>query len=140
MSASAAQVVKNWQAAMQSGTTRQKYIDGINAYNGNPMEAAAAAVDDGRYLAGVQRGLAKMTKKLRSASPNSWKANATGPGASNLVTGAQKGLAKVTAAAQTVAAAGAAGQAAARAATGTMEKIAANIRAIQQTHGYQPTV
>lgn len=141
MAASAQQIADRWKTAMQSPTTAQKYRDGINNYTGNPMQAAAAPEALARYAAGTAAAAqpgGKMQMKLNAANPATWKANATGPGAQNLITGAQKGLAKVQAAAPKVAAAGQAAQDAARSATGAMAKIAAALNAIRAAHGYGP--
>lgn len=138
MSATGQSIVDNWKAAMTSGTARNKYVAGINAVTENPMEKAAAAVENGSYMAGVQAAISsgKMVRKLRGASLQNWKANATGPGANNLQSGATKGLAKMQAASQQIAAAGAAGKAAAAQVQGAEAKMLANMRAIKAAWGY----
>lgn len=141
MAKTAQQVVANWQKAMQSPTTAQNYRDGINAYSGNPMQAAATPEALAKYAQGTamasQPG-GKMQTKLMAASVQTWKTNAAGPGAQNLVTGASKGLAKVQAASAKVAQAGADAQAAAKQATGAMAKVAAALNAVRAAHGYGP--
>ena len=139
MAASGQQIVDRWKAAMQSGQTAQKYRDGINGFNGNPMAMAATPQALQKYAsntaAAAQPG-GKMQTKLMAANPATWKANASGPGATNLQTGAMKGLAKVQAASAKVAQAGADGQAAAANATGAVAKMIANMNAIRAAHGY----
>ena len=126
-----------WANAMSGGLAQQKYRDKINAYAGNPMEAAAAAVDSGYWLQRVQASAAKMAKKLRGVSVQTWKANATGPGATNMGTGALKGKAKMAAAESNIIAAGQAAKAAAHAAgTDPMARIRAALSAVKQTWGY----
>lgn len=86
-----------WLASMQSPTTTQNYVNGINGYQGNPMAAAAEAIP--QYLAGVQDAVnsGRMQQKLLAVPVSSWKANATGIGAQRLAQGAQKASAKVQA-------------------------------------------
>lgn len=128
-----------WKSAMQGGIAQQKYRDKINAYAGNPMELAAAAVDSGYWAQRTTAAAGKMAKKLRAVQVGTWKANATGPGAQNMSTGATKGYAKMAAAESTIAAAGAAAKQAAHAAgTDPIARIRAALSAVKQAWGYGP--
>ena len=86
-----------WLAMMQSPTTQQNYVNGIQAYQGNPMAAAADA--EQRYLAGVQDAVnsGRMRDKLLSTPVSTWKTNATTKGAQRLAQGAQAASQKVVA-------------------------------------------
>lgn len=88
----AQQAVSNWVAAMGSPTTSQKYKDGINGFNGNPMALAATPEAMDAYLNGVQRSITsgKRAKSLNDASPATWKNNAINVGAARLASGATK--------------------------------------------------
>lgn len=92
----AQQASANWTGAMGSAQTKQKYIDGINGYSGNPMADAATPQAMQAYADGVQRSIdnGKRLKSLQNASPTLWKSNATSIGASNLQSGAKKGAPK----------------------------------------------
>lgn len=96
MPKTAAQAVANWLSAMGSPTTRQKYIDGINGFNGNPMALAAAPDAMQAYIDGVTRSVTsgKRANALNNASVTDWKNNATSVGAQRLASGAQKSQAK----------------------------------------------
>lgn len=95
----AQQASANWQAAMGSTTTRQKYIDGINGTSVNPMALAASPAAMQSYIEGCQRSIdtGKRAQSLNNSSVATWKTNATTIGANNLVTGAKKGMPKYTA-------------------------------------------
>lgn len=92
----AQQASANWTSSMGSQQTKQKYIDGINSYSGNPMADAATPQAMAAYLDGVQRSIdnGKRLKSLQGANPTLWKSNAVGVGANNLVNGAKKGAPK----------------------------------------------
>ncbi len=92
----AAQAQAKWVAAMQSPTTQQNYINGINAVSVNPMQLAATPEAEARYIAGIQRAVnnGKRAKKLNAADVGMWKQNATSVGAQNLRSGATKGAPK----------------------------------------------
>lgn len=94
----AAQAASKWMASMQSATTQQNYVNGINAVSVNPMQLAATDQAMQSYLQGVQRSVAngKRAKKLQAADVGTWKANATSVGAQNLRSGATKGQPKYT--------------------------------------------
>jgi hypothetical protein len=89
-----ANAAQNWLAAMQSPQTAANYKAGINAVTVNPMALAAQAAP--LYLQNVTQAVndGRYAQALNNASPAVWKANATGPGAQNLTTGAQKGYPK----------------------------------------------
>lgn len=93
---SADQINANWVAAMQSGIAQQKYKDGINRYQGNPMAVAASDASEQKYLAKVQQSVTsgKRNASLMAADPAMWKTNATTIGATGLGTGALKKKAK----------------------------------------------
>lgn len=94
--ATAAQAAAKWKARMTDTTTRQGYIDGINAFQGNPMALAAAPDAQAKYKANTAAAVdnGRMAKKLMAADPGSWKQNATTIGANNLSSGATKGAPK----------------------------------------------
>jgi hypothetical protein len=102
MAKSQDQIVNNWASAMADGRTQQKYKDGINGYNGNPM--AMAATDDAlqRYAASCQNSVSsgRRAAALNAANPATWKTNATTVGAQRLASGGQKGKARYMAAMQ----------------------------------------
>lgn len=142
MAATPQTIVQNWVNAMQSATVQSKYRAAIQNVQTNPMEAAAAAVQSGKYLAGIQRSISegKMIKKLGQASFANWKQITSTTGAANLTSGATKGTSKMTAAANTIAQAGQAAKAAAAAQNSPLAKVQAAIQAIQSAWGYTPTV
>ena len=86
------QINKNWIAAMQSPTTQAKYKDGINRFQGNPMQLASTDTAQQKYLAQVQASVAsgKRAASLLAADPAMWKANALNMGSVGLGTGAVK--------------------------------------------------
>src|SRR5428012_1565 len=90
------QISKNWVAAMQSATTQNKYKDGINRYQGNPMAQAATDAAQQKYLQHVQQSVAngKRSASLMNADPAMWKQNALNLGATGLGTGASKKASK----------------------------------------------
>lgn len=92
----AQQAVGNWQSAMASPQTSQKYKDGINSTNVNPMALAASPEAMQNYLNGVQRSVdsGKRVRALNAASVADWKNNAIQYGATNLANGAKKAQAK----------------------------------------------
>jgi len=94
---SAAQMSANWTKGMQNPTTVQKYKDGINGFQGNPMALAAAPDAEARYLANVQASVSsgKRQQKLNSVPAQRWKDNAVNVGANALATGAVKAKPKV---------------------------------------------
>lgn len=94
------QMADAWAQRMASGDTAKAYKDGIMGYNGNPMAQAAQAVDDGRYLDGVNKAVnsGRMSAALRSANPQSWKDGALNVGMQRLSSGATKGKGKALAA------------------------------------------
>lgn len=99
MAKTAAQMAANYQSAMASGTTRQKYIDGINGYQGNPMADAATPAAMQRYQDGVMASITsgRRARGLQKANPAVWKQNAVQFGAAGLASGAQKAKSKVDA-------------------------------------------
>ena len=92
----AAQAAAKWVAAMQSPTTQQNYVNGINAVTVNPMQLAATPQAEQNYINGIQRAIqsGKRAKKLNAADPAMWKQNAVNIGAANLRSGATKGQPK----------------------------------------------
>lgn len=84
---------------MGSPQTAQKYKDGINGFNGNPMALAATPEAMQAYLDGVQRSIAsgKRANSLNQASAATWKNNAINVGAARLASGATKSQAKYAA-------------------------------------------
>jgi len=92
----AAQINKNWVAAMNAPTTQTKYKDGINRYNGNPMAAAATPEAMQRYTDHVAKSVTsgKRAASLNAADPAMWKQNSLNVGAIGLGTGANKKSAK----------------------------------------------
>lgn len=128
-----------WAAAMGGSIAQQKYKDKINAVTNSPMAAAADAVDSGLFLQRVQAAVAsgKMSKKLRAANFTNWKSITSTVGASNMVSGAQKGKPKMAAAEAQIQQAGAAGKAAAHAAgPDPAARMIANMNAIKHAWGY----
>lgn len=102
MAMSADQIVSSWTTAMGSAQTAQKYKDGINNYQGNPMALAASTDAEQRYIAGVQNSVnsGRRAAALNAASPTVWKTNAVNIGAQRLQSGGQKGKARYQAAMQ----------------------------------------
>jgi len=98
----AATIVNNWVGAMASPMTSQKYVAGINAYQGNPMALAASQEAEQRYIQGVTQSVSsgRRAAALNAASPTVWKQNAVNIGAPRLQSGGQKGKARYTAAMQ----------------------------------------
>src|SRR5690348_14084518 len=92
----AQQATANWLTAMGAATTRQRYIDGINGFTGNPMAMAATPEAMAAYVDGVQRSVdsGRRAAALNAASVADWKNNATNVGAQRLASGAQKAQAK----------------------------------------------
>lgn len=89
--------VKRYQDAMSSGTTKQKYQDGIDRTTDNPMVKAEAAND--LYLQRVQDSVSsgRRSAALLSAPMARWKDNSKKKGADRLSTGAMGALDKVRA-------------------------------------------
>lgn len=102
MALTADQIVTSWTTAMGSATTAQRYKDGINAYNGNPMALAASPDAEQRYINGVTNSVTsgRRAAALNAASPTVWKTNAINIGAQRLQSGGQKGKARYQAAMQ----------------------------------------
>lgn len=86
-----------WLQAMQSATAQSNYEAGINAYQGNPMQAAADA--DQKYLAAIQDAVQSGRRRaaLLAVPAGVWKANAIGKGKQRLSSGAAAALPKVQA-------------------------------------------
>lgn len=95
----AAQMVANWQKGMQNPATVQKYKDGINGTQVNPMALAASATAQQKYLNNTSSAVSsgRMAAKLNSVPMEFWKSQAVNIGANNLTMGANKGLSKATA-------------------------------------------
>jgi hypothetical protein len=138
---SADAALKKWQAAMASGTTRQNYVDGINATTVNPMAEAATPAAMQRYLDNVTLSVTsgRRANKLNQASPAVWKSQAINFGAAKLAASAQKGAVKYQAFAQRNQAVWQQMQEAARGATGALEKIRAALNVQLQAAG-KPTL
>lgn len=92
----AATINKNWVAAMGSSVTQNKYKDGINRYQGNPMAQAATQQSLDKYASKCQASVTsgKRAASLNAADPSLWRTNATTMGAAALGTGATKKSAK----------------------------------------------
>lgn len=86
-----------WLAAMQSPTTTQNYVNGVNATTVNPMALAAEALP--MYLAGVQDAVqsGRMQQRLMATPVSAWKTGATTKGATRLSPGAVAASSKVQA-------------------------------------------
>lgn len=78
-----------WLAALSGSAARQNYVDGINGTTVNPMQLAADA--DQLFLDRVTDSVnsGRRHRALMAASPQKWKENATGKGASRLAEGAK---------------------------------------------------
>lgn len=92
MAKSAQQATNNWKAGMQAPTTAQRYKDGINSYQGNPMQAAASQAD--YWAQQVVNSKQRYIDKLNATPVDRWRTNATTMGATALTTGATKGASK----------------------------------------------
>lgn len=101
MGATAEQAVKRYLDAAQSGVSRQKYIDGINATTVNPM--AEAAKQEELYLRNVTESVrsGRRAAKLNSVPVSRWKDGAIKKGADRLASGALSAADKVRAHFQT---------------------------------------
>jgi hypothetical protein len=99
MAKAAADMIGNWQKAMQNPMTADKYRKGIGRTTVNPMQLAASPQAMQLYLARVQQSVqsGKRANKLNAVPVQRWKDNATNVGANNLSSGATKALDKVTA-------------------------------------------
>lgn len=86
-----------WLAGMQSPTTRQNYINGVNSVQVNPAQKAAEAQD--RYLAGVMDAVnsGRMKARLMATSLQDYKTKAAGKGADRLAAGAAAAAPKMAA-------------------------------------------
>lgn len=85
-----------WRSGMAGAG--QAYTAGVQATTKDPTQLAAQAVDDGRYLAGVTAGQARMAARLRAAGKSAWLEGCTKTGAQRLASGATKGGPKYDAA------------------------------------------
>jgi hypothetical protein len=96
----AQQAADAWANSMASPTTATNYKNGINAYTGNPMAAAAAPDAQQRYATNTALAVSsgRMAAKLQASDPNVWRSNATSVGAGRLSTGATKAKNKTAAA------------------------------------------
>ena len=94
----AAQAVANWLAAMGSAQTRTNYVNGIQAYQGNPMAQAATQEALQAYADGCANSVTsgRRAAALNASSPADWKTNAVNVGATRLASGAQKSQGKYT--------------------------------------------
>lgn len=136
---SAAQLVSNWQAGM--ARAGPKYAAGINAVTESPMEKAANPAALQKYAIATQAASVpggRMETGLRGVSLQQWKSQAAGVGATNLVTGAQKGAPKLAAKAQQLIGAYTSAKAAAAGVTGTSAKVMASINAMRAAFGKSP--
>lgn len=99
MAVSADMAAKRYQDSMQSGATKQRYIDGINATTVNPMALAATPEAMQKYQDRIMESIrtGKRAKRLQETSVQSWKSGATDKGASRLASGAQQAANKVRA-------------------------------------------
>lgn len=89
--ATAASAAEAWSAGFGNAST--KYQAGINSVTVAPGQLAAN--QKGAYLAGVQANANIWAAKVAAVDLGTWKAAATGVGASRLASGAQKGLPKM---------------------------------------------
>lgn len=92
------QALQRYLTNGQSAAARQKYIDKINGFQGNPMQLAAD--QDQVYLQRVQESVSsgKRRAALLAVSPQVWKSMATSKGASRLGPGMQAAADKMRAA------------------------------------------
>lgn len=135
----AQQLVANWQRGMAAAGP--KYTAGINAVQSNPAEAASTPEALAKYQAATSAAGApggRMQQGLSKVTLQSWKAAASGVGATNLVTGAQKGAPKLAAVAPQLIAAQQAAKTAAAGVTGTSAKVMASINAMRAAFGKTP--
>lgn len=95
------QIAAKWSERMGSGSTKQAYIQGVQGYQGNPMEAAAAA--DDLFLRKVEESVrsGRRAARLRATPRERWLGGATGKGADRLSSGASTARPKVLAHFQT---------------------------------------
>lgn len=89
------QVLTKYQAAMSRPSTADNYKKGIQGYQGNPMELAAAAQD--KWADGVMaaRDSGKFRRKLLATPREVWANNAVNYGAGALSNGAKKAAPKM---------------------------------------------
>jgi hypothetical protein len=88
-----------WINAMKSGQTAARYRAGIERFQGNPMQLAAAA--DNLYLSQVTDAVVsgRRAAALNAVPVTRWKNNAVTTGTQRLASGADKGAEKQRAAA-----------------------------------------
>lgn len=91
MALSAGEILKRYQDAMASSQTKTRYTDGINRYQGNPMEKAASDDAMQLYLNRVQESVSsgRRREKLMATPVGRWKQNSVTKGAERLQTGAK---------------------------------------------------
>jgi hypothetical protein len=84
-----------WLQQMQSPTTAQNYTNGVQGYNGNPMQAAAD--QQALYLQNVTDAVnsGRMKAALLATPVATWKTNSTTKGAGRISAGAAAAQQKV---------------------------------------------
>lgn len=97
MPKTSAQMAANWNQGMSSPSTAQKYKDGINSFQGNPMALAATDQAQQLYLTNTAASVSsgKRAAKLNSVPVQRWKDNAINVGSTQLSSGAVKAKQKV---------------------------------------------
>jgi hypothetical protein len=91
---SADQYAQRWAAGMGSAQARQKYIEGVQQFQGNPMELAARAAQ--KYLDNVTRAVQDgvYAGALRAVPKEDWVQACIVDGAPGLARGVRKGTPK----------------------------------------------
>lgn len=99
MAKSAEQMASRWGAQMANPATAQAYTQGIDNTTRNPMQMAASAEAQARYVEGTARASTsgRMAAKLNAVPLEAWKTNAKSVGAQRLASGATKARGKVQA-------------------------------------------
>jgi len=91
MALSAQEILKRYQDAMASAQTKARYIEGVNRYQGNPMERAASNEAEALFLTRVQDSVQSGRRRaaLLAVPVQRWKGNSTGKGSERLQSGAK---------------------------------------------------
>lgn len=99
MAFNAEMAAKRYQDSMQSGTTKQRYIDGVNSTTENPMALAATPEAMQKYQDRIMESIrtGKRVRRLQETPAQAWKDGATKKGADRLASGALGAVNKVRA-------------------------------------------
>lgn len=99
MAVSAEAAAKRYSDSMQSGATKQRYIDGVNATTVNPMALAATPAAMQKYQDRIMESIrtGRRVNALNATPAQAWKDGAVKKGADRLASGAQGAAAKVRA-------------------------------------------